>query len=682
MTSPFRHGSSGFPDSDSSSGTTGQQSRSRRASPFNAQPPAPRGHSSNFYYHPSRTSLLSVSGDLLVDPVPSLPRPAADDTNAMDEQANDGMANVWNAGGPLPSFSRAFDIFTGPRDADSLGQGAFVPSYLRGSSYMRLLEEQQKAQAQSSKDSKRAADNGAPLDTNGFARQPLPSGTHRGMTHNVIERPPPFEEDETVPPLPTRWNKDDAGTGVEVQPNPLAVRHVGTKNHHEREYEAGGVRANHHMPPECGIYYFEVQIVYGKRDDTTISIGFSARNTALSRAVGWEPESWGYHGDDGRTYTGQNIGRNYGPTFSLGDVIGCGVNFRDHTAFFTKNGVKLGTAFTDVVRSKLYPTVSMKKTGEQVMANFGQCPFVYNIDDMVREQREKIQMEISATDTSRLEPGMNGTDLIQTLVLQFLQHDGYVETARAFAEDIKAQKEALNLDPNVKVDGINIQDDEDANNRQRIRRAILEGDIDRALKHTKAFYPEVLEDNEEVYFKLRCRKFIEMVRKAAQIRSGVDSKTSNGHGAASGSQDMDLDVNGNDGVSLVDVMDSSDQQMELIQLEQSMLEYGQALGAEFANDPRKEISNALSEIWSLVAYSNPLKEPQVSHLLDRKGRSLVAEELNSAILSSLGKSSRAALEKIYAQTSVLLDELRQDGGPGAFVSLQSVLEDITTFPQI
>lgn len=61
--------------------------------------------------------------------------------------------------------------------------------------------------------------------------------------------------------------------------------------------------------------------------------------------MGWEPESWGYHGDDGRTYTGQNIGRNYGPTFSLGDVIGCGVNFRDHTAFFTKNGVKLGNVY-------------------------------------------------------------------------------------------------------------------------------------------------------------------------------------------------------------------------------------------------------------------------------------------------------------------------------------------------
>lgn len=56
---------------------------------------------------------------------------------------------------------------------------------------------------------------------------------------------------------------------------------------------------------------------------------------------------------------------------------------------------------------------------------------------------------------------MGETDLIHALVLQSLQHDGYVETARAFAKDIKQQKEALRLDPNVTVDGINIKDDED-----------------------------------------------------------------------------------------------------------------------------------------------------------------------------------------------------------------------------
>lgn len=78
-----------------------------------------------------------------------------------------------------------------------------------------------------------------------------------------------------------------------------------------------------------------------------------------------------------------------------------------------------------------------------------------------------MQKDIQATDTSSLVPNMSETDVIQALVLQFLQHDGYVGTARAFAEDMKKQKEALSLDPGVKVDGVSIRDDEDANNRQR-----------------------------------------------------------------------------------------------------------------------------------------------------------------------------------------------------------------------
>lgn len=45
-------------------------------------------------------------------------------------------------------------------------------------------------------------------------------------------------------------------------------------------------------------------------------------------------------------------------------------------------------------------------------------------------------------------------------------------------------------------------------------------------------------------------------------------------------------------------------------------------------------------------------------------------------LESLGKSSRAALENMYAQTSVLLDDLAETGGPGAFVTLQSVIDEI------
>lgn len=83
-------------------------------------------------------------------------------------------------------------------------------------------------------------------------------------------------------------------------------------------------------------------------------------------------------------------------------MIGCGVNFKENTAFFTKNGVKIGvfhgsrgiyqawtnvrpgTAFHDVTRGKLYPAVSIKKPGESIRVNFGKTPFIYNIDDLMR----------------------------------------------------------------------------------------------------------------------------------------------------------------------------------------------------------------------------------------------------------------------------------------------------------
>lgn len=281
----------------------------------------------------------------------------------MDEQAADGMTNnALGSGGPLPSFSRAMDVLTSYRGVDGSPSPNIAPSYLRGSTYMRLLEAQRRAESYAQREPARAADGGSAVDGSVLARPSLPSGVYRGISHSVIERAPPAEQGDAVPPLPSRWNKDDASNGAEVQLNPMAVRYASSKNLHDRDYEAGAARANHFMPPECGIYYYEVQILLGKRDEyvasirshaprrpvadeafsTTISVGFSTRNAALSRSVGWENESWGYHGDDGKAYGGHNTGRPYGPTFSMGDIIGCGVNFRERVAFFTKNGVKLG----------------------------------------------------------------------------------------------------------------------------------------------------------------------------------------------------------------------------------------------------------------------------------------------------------------------------------------------------
>lgn len=42
----------------------------------------------------------------------------------------------------------------------------------------------------------------------------------------------------------------------------------------------------------------------------------------------------------------------------------------------------------------LYPTVGLQTPGEVVDANFGQHPFVFDIEDYMREWRTKIQAQI------------------------------------------------------------------------------------------------------------------------------------------------------------------------------------------------------------------------------------------------------------------------------------------------
>jgi hypothetical protein len=78
---------------------------------------------------------------------------------------------------------------------------------------------------------------------------------------------------------------------------------------------------------------------------------------------------------------------------------------------------------------------------------------------------------LTSSRTSELAPPLNETELIQSLVLQFLTHDGYVETARAFVDEIHSEKKALSLDPNAIIHGWEVKEDEDAGHRQRKKHA-------------------------------------------------------------------------------------------------------------------------------------------------------------------------------------------------------------------
>ena len=94
-------------------------------------------------------------------------------------------------------------------------------------------------------------------------------------------------------------------------------------------------------------------------------------------------------------------------------------------------------------------------------------------------------------------------------------------------------------------------------------------------------YPNVLVGNELVYFKLKCRRFIEMVRRAAEIRLHFEGKKANG---VDPSQAMDVDTNGVD-VDTMDTEDAPEYMDELHDLERDVIEYGQQLQAEYRSDP-------------------------------------------------------------------------------------------------
>lgn len=70
------------------------------------------------------------------------------------------------------------------------------------------------------------------------------------------------------------------------------------------------------------------------------------------------------------------VEREYGDTFTHGDVVGCGWNIKKKEIFFTKNGEYLGPGF-DNVNGRFYPVVWIGAENTKVSVNFGQVFHFY-----------------------------------------------------------------------------------------------------------------------------------------------------------------------------------------------------------------------------------------------------------------------------------------------------------------
>jgi hypothetical protein len=103
--------------------------------------------------------------------------------------------------------------------------------------------------------------------------------SHRGMTYDLVEKaavPFPQDDDRRPPvnPLPSRWNSDDRHQGLDVLGDGYEVKHSSSHRSSggERDYEACAIRADNPMPPQCGVYYFEILILNRKREEYVLKV--------------------------------------------------------------------------------------------------------------------------------------------------------------------------------------------------------------------------------------------------------------------------------------------------------------------------------------------------------------------------------------------------------------------------
>lgn len=306
---------------------------------------------------------------------------------------------------------------------------------------------------------------------------------------------PSVNQEDT--PLPRSWSPKDKFNFLGLSTNNLRVHYKGVGKSHNHK-DAASVRATHPIPAACGIYYFEVRII-SKGRDGYIGIGVSTQEVNLNKLPGWDKFSYGYHGDDGNAFCSSSPGVPYGPTYTTNDVIGCCVNLIDNTCFYTKNGINLGIAFTDLPPN-LYPTVGLQTPGEVVEANFGHEPFRFQIEEYMKDWRMKTRMTIERFPVSDRRGEFQ--QALQRIACTYFVHYGYCATAEAFS---KATSQCIDEDlTSIK-------------HRQYIQKLVLEGKMGEAIIQTQTLYPGLLERNPNLLFTLKCRQFIEMV-------SGVDTE--------------------------------------------------------------------------------------------------------------------------------------------------------------
>lgn len=336
--------------------------------------------------------------------------------------------------------------------------------------------------------------------------------------------------------------------------------------------------------------------------------------------------------------------------------------------------------------------MGLRHTGEAIRVNFGHDPFKFDIDFHVQQQRNITWAKILTTplDSSLLEGRSAKPDdsrismsnvrakeplsedetktVINRLVLSYLAHHGYAKTVRSFQKQesalpVASPEPASSSDGDVHMSAASLSEsnsfdhiEDDIERRTKIVNSVLSGDVETAITDTQTYHPAVLAVEEGLMlFKLRCRKFVELILDAAaykkQMKSrrddsvieemdGVDEDvmgmdvddegpphSTNGYGSATGSR----------GVKRRNSTSETWLGNRTAQYEAALnqaISYGQSLTTDYKGDHRPEVKQILKRTFAIVAWEDPISAGGVvSEVVGQEARNTLANELNQAILS-------------------------------------------------
>lgn len=429
-------------------------------------------------------------------------------------------------------------------------------------------------------------------------------------------------------PRPSRLLARTAGMFLSVSEGGACARYIGSGTHTN---DVGACLADVAAPSDVAVYYFEVEVV-SPGAKGFVGVGFAPAGFNTSRQPGWEPGSYGYHGDDGKRYAGGSRGEAYGPLFAkAGDVVGCGLVPRGGEVFFTLNGRHLGTAFRGA-RLPLFPVVGLHSPGEAVKTNFA-GPFSFDLSQLAAASASA---DKAAADGAPLPP-----HAAHALVRSFLAHHGHAAALAALdaaapervapAQPPPARQAPLEGGGGGGGSGVSPAPPlppplaSRIAERSAVRAALLDGDPDGAAAAVASSFPELSDEaRRATRGALDVARVLEAARRGDAVRAATLARA-------------------------------------------AAREHGRG----------GDVGRALAQLCTLIAYEHPAANgaalpPRVAALLHPCQREAVADVVNEALLTACdgaprwpGGAACSSLERAIRHLAVVRASLRDvRGGVG------------------